>query len=259
MLGRPGRREVDKPGAFPDDREMRLLPPAARAKGPSFAGRGPRGHLFVCLSLSTLVLASLAAPGLPRGGPLEEIALTPRERADLLRGTVIVRAVAEPGKPGKTFEAVGVLPCGLEEAFAVITDYRRYPEFMPRVAQAVVRDEKGPVAVVEIHLSLPLGQSRRYRLRYESARTEEGFVVAWRKVAWPELPANQTVKDTSGRWLVRRFDAGGLLASYRVSTDPGPVPLGLDGLAESLGKRSLADVIEKVKTGARTLFRPRTN
>lgn len=184
--------------------------------------------------------------------------LTPRERTDILKGSVIIRVVADPGQPGRTFEAVGTLPCGLDEAFAVITDYRRYPEFMPRVAQAVVKDEGDAGAVVEIRLSLPLGQSRRYRLKYESVRMEEGFVVAWRKVPWPELPGNQTVKDTSGRWLVRTFDAGGLLASYRVRTDPGPIPLGLDGVAEVLGKRSMADVISNLRRRVRTLLRSGT-
>lgn len=184
--------------------------------------------------------------------------LTPRERTDILKGSVIVREFPDPGKPGKTFEAVGVLPCGLEKAFAVITDYRRYPEFMPRVAEAVVKQEGDAGAVVEIRLSLPLGQSRRYRLKYESVRMEEGFVVAWRKVSWPELPANQTIRDTSGRWLVRTFDAGGLLASYRVQTDPGPIPLGLDGLADALGKRGMADVITNLRRRVRTLFRSGT-
>lgn len=174
---------------------------------------------------------------------------------DILKGSVIIRVIPDPGMPGKTFEAVGTLPCGLDEAFAVITDYRRYPEFMPRVAQAVVKEEGDAGAVVEIRLSLPLGQSRRYRLKYESVRMGDAFVVAWRKVPWPELPANQTVKDTSGRWLVRTFDAGGLLASYRVRTDPGAIPLGLDGLADALGKRGMADVITNLRRRVRTLFR----
>jgi hypothetical protein len=208
------------------------------------------------LSLSALVPPSFAAPTLPAGDPPEEIVLTPRERTDILKGSVIIRVLPDPGKPGKTFEAVGTLPCGLDEAFAVITDYRRYPEFMPRVAQTVVKEEGDAGAVVEIWLSLPLGQSRRYRLKYDSVRMGEGFVVAWQKVPWPELPANQTVRNTSGRWLVRTFEAGGLLASYRARTDPGPIPLGLDGVADALGKRSMADVITNLRRRVRALFRP---
>jgi hypothetical protein len=199
-----------------------------------------------------LRIAALSAALLSQAYAAQEIPLAAAERSEVLKGKIVVRDIPDLGKPGKTFEALGVIPCGLEEAFAVITDYRHYAEFMPRVEQVVVREEDTTGHVVEIRLALPLGQQRRYRLKYCSRKTSEEFEVLWEKLPWPELPPNQTVKDTSGRWLVRTFDAGGLLASYRVYTDPGPIPLGLDGLAYTLGRRGMRDVIEKVRLRVRT-------
>jgi hypothetical protein len=182
--------------------------------------------------------------------------LTLRERADILKGGIILRELPNPRRPGKTFEALGVLPGGLDEAYAIITDYRRYPEFMPRVERVAVSDVSGTTSIVEIWLAFPFGQSKQYRLKYLSSRTAEGFEVTWEKLPWPSLPPAQTVKDTSGRWLVRRPEAGGILAAYRVYSDPGPVPLGLAGIAQALGKRSLADVIESTRRRIRELYLP---
>jgi hypothetical protein len=182
--------------------------------------------------------------------------LTPQERADILKGGIIVRDLPNPARPGKTFEALGSFPGGLDEAYAVITDYRRYPEFMPRVERVAVRDVNATTSIVEIRLAFPLGQSRQYRLEYRAARSGEGFEISWEKLPWPGLPPGQTVKDTSGRWLVRRAGASGVLAAYLVYSDPGPVPLGLTGTAQALSKRGLADVIERTRRRIRELFPP---
>lgn len=197
--------------------------------------------------------ASAAAPARSEE-TRQDLLLTSRERDDLLKGRVVLRDIPSPGMPGKTFEALGVLPGGFDEVYGVITDYARYPEFMPAVRNATVKEGNGDASVVEIRLVLPLGQSRQYRLRYTARRTADEIEVAWVKLPWPELPAAQTIRDTSGRWLVRKFDSGGLLAAYRVYTDPGRVPLGLTDLASALGKKSLPDVIRKTRQRILSLF-----
>jgi len=223
------------------------------------SGRG-RSLEFAIL-LTTLLIAS--APANPRASASapygteeirQDLPLTSKERDDLIKGNVVLRDIPNPGKPGRTFEALGLLPGGFDEAYAVITDFRRYPEFMPAVKNATVKEESGTAAVVEIRLTLPLGQSRRYRLKYMARKTADEIEVAWVKLPWPELPAGQTIQDTSGRWLVRKFDSGGLLAAYRAYTDPGSVPLGLTDLASALGKKSLSDVIRKTRQRILFLF-----
>jgi hypothetical protein len=215
---------------------------------------------FAILSTALLIAAAPAGPRAWASAPppseetRQDLLLTSKERDDLLKGRVVLRDIPSPGMPGKAFEALGVLPGGFDEAYAVITDYRRYPEFMPAVGNATVKEENGAAAVVELRLVLPLGQSRQYRLKYMARRTADEIEVAWVKMPWPELSASQTIQDTSGRWLVRKFDSGKLLASYRVYTDPGPVPLVLTGFASALGKKSLRDVIRKTRQRILFLF-----
>jgi len=210
--------------------------------------------------LAAVVLASPAVRGLPSGSPSAGAGqeapvpgLSALDRQEILKGHVVLKELPNPGKKGRTFEAVGVLPCGLDEAFGVITDYRRYPEFMPHVEDAAVRPQGPGVSIVELRLGLPFGMTKRYRLHYLCSRSAEGFDITWQMVPWPEVPPDEQIADTSGGWRVRKFEGGGLLAAYRVYTDPGHVPLGLTGLAMALAKRSIPAVIEKTRDRIRTL------
>jgi hypothetical protein len=220
----------------------------------------------VLLLVATLVgtaSALLVTAGLPAAGAnvrsagpsagqeglvqLEPVTLSADEQAQILAGRVVLREIPNPGLKGGTFEAVGLLPGTLDEALAAITDYRHYADFMPRVERVVVTEEGPAVFLVEQYLKLPLGAHRRYRLRYSARRATDGFRIDWVKVAWPEVPARQTVAQTSGHWQVSSFGEGRLLAVYHVYTDPGYVPLGMKGLALSLSKHDLPKVIERVR------------
>jgi hypothetical protein len=204
-----------------------------------------------CLSASTSAVA--------RGGQvqLEPVSLSPAEQASVQAGRIIVREVAAPGSKGRTFEAVGIITGSLEEVLGIVTDYRSYHEFMPRVERTVVTDESDSVALVEQYLKLPLGVHKRYRLRYAVRWADAGFRVEWHKVPWPEVPLSQSVVDTSGFWQVGQLGQGRLLAVYRVHTDPGRVPLGMKGLALSLSKHEIPKVIERVRKRHGSLFGPR--
>jgi Polyketide cyclase / dehydrase and lipid transport len=220
----------------------------------------------VPLFVATLVGAASAffvAAGLPVAGAvgrssgpsagqegliqLDPVTLSADEQAQVLAGRVILREIPNPGLKGGTFEAVGLLPGTLDEALAAITDYSHYADFMPRVERVAVTEEGPAVFLVEQYLKLPLGAHRRYRLRYSARRAADGFRIDWIQVAWPEVPARQTVAQTSGHWQVSSFGEGRLLAVYHVYTDPGYVPLGMKGLALSLSKRDLPKIIERVR------------
>lgn len=195
----------------------------------------------------------------PQAGALEVEGqpLSDLERAAVLKGKIILREIPSPGRKGRTYEAVGILLGTVDEVLKVVTDYRRYDEFMPRVERTVVTDESDTAFLVEQYLKLPLGVHRRYRLRYSVRRGDDGFRIDWEKVPWPEVPLSQSVVDTSGHWRVARFSGGGLLAFYRVYTDPGRVPLGMKGLALSLSKHEIPKVIERVRQRLRSLSAPR--
>ncbi len=215
--------------------------------------------MILKISLATLaVLAAVgpavrAAPRQDAGSPqeailqLDPVVLSAAEHAEVLKGKIVLRDIANPGLAGRTFEAIGTLPGTLDQVLAIILDYRHYDEFMPRVEHIVVTDEAPLVSLVEQHLKLPLGIVRRYRLRYTARPGANGFRVDWVKVPWPELPLSHSVADTSGHWQVAQAPHGGLLAVYHVYTDPGRVPLGMKGLALSMSKHDLPKVIEAVR------------
>ncbi len=215
--------------------------------------------MILKISLATLAvlavvgLAVRAAPRQDAGSPqaailqLDPVVLSAAEQAEVLKGKIVLKDVPNPGLEGRSFEAIGTLPGTLDQVLAVILDYRHYDEFMPRVERIVVTDEGPFVSLVEQHLKLPLGITRRYRLRYTARPGVNGFRVDWAKVPWPEVPLSHSVRDTSGHWQVAQAPAGGLLAVYHVYTDPGRVPLGLKGLALSMSKHDLPKVIEAVR------------
>lgn len=217
--------------------------------------------LLAFLACAAVAVAVTVEPqgALPQAAPpaAADQTLSSVERAEVLKGRIVLREIPNPGRKGRTFEAVGVLPVSLDDALSVITDYRSYGDFMPRVERTVVTDESASVSVVEQYLKLPLGTHRRFRLRYSVRRGDDSFRVDWEKIPWPEVPLSRSVVDTSGHWRVGRFPEGGLLACYHVYTDPGRVPLGMKGLALSLSKHEIPKVVERVRQRLRSLSAPR--
>src|SRR5512136_101141 len=93
-------------------------------------------------ALGMIPLVALAVGLAPAG---QDAPPTEAERAELRKGHVVLKEIPSPGKKGRTFQALGILPCGLDEAFAVLTDFGRYHEFMPQVQRAEARPD-GPGA-----------------------------------------------------------------------------------------------------------------
>jgi len=216
--------------------------------------------------LSVILLAAAFSPlfapaparavGIQVGEPKREIVLSPEERSLVLKGKIVLRDLPNPGRKGRTYEAVGVLQGSIDEAFAVLTDYVCYADYMPSVGAVRICEVAGPISVVEVMLHLPLGVKKQYRLRYTSTRHESGFDVTWEKLSWPELKPNQTIADTSGFWLIRRFKDGGLLAVYHIYTDPGHVPLGLTGVAQGIARSKIPDGIVNLRARILEVYRP---
>jgi hypothetical protein len=222
--------------------------------------KGEKSLLSALLLAATFFLLSAPAPvraaANPRPETNREVALSPEERALILKGKIVLRDLPNPGRKGRTYEAVGILQGSLDEAFAVLTDFGAYADYMPNVAAVRVCDVTGPCSVVEVKLHLPLGVKKQYRLRYTSARYDSGFEVSWQKLPWLELKPSQTVIDTSGFWSVRTFEDRGLLAVYHIYTDPGHVPLGLTGVAQGVARSKIPAVISKLRERMQSLYHP---
>ena len=205
-----------------------------------------------------LALAGTPAYAAARAHPdtARDLRLTAEERSLLIKGKIVLREIAEEGRRGRTYEALGLVQGSLDEAAFVLTDFEHYPEFMPNVSAVTLCERAEPCSVVETTLRLPLGIKKRYRLRYTAARVAAGFELLWEKVDWPELKPSQTIVDTSGYWLVRGFEEGGLIVVYHVYTDPGKVPLGMSGIARGMAKAKIPDGIVSLRERVRSVFRP---
>jgi len=212
------------------------------------------------LSAASFLLVLAVSPGRAADGVSlttdNEVVLTPEERATVLRGKIVLRTIPSPGRNGRTYEAIGLIQGTLEEAMSVLTDFERYPEYMPNVSASRVCERVEPCSVIETTLHLPLGVKKQYRLRYTGSREEDGFRLSWEMMPWPELKPSNAIADTSGFWLVRAFEEGGLIVVYRVYTDPGHVPLGLKGVAQGMAKRKIPDGIIKLRERVRSVFGP---
>lgn len=217
--------------------------------------------LSALLSAAIFFLLSAGGPvraaGSPRLESNREVVLSPEERALILKGKIILRNLPNPGHKGRTYEAIGVLQGSLDEALAVLTDFGRYPEYMPNVGAVKICEVTDAGSVVEVKLHLPLGVKKQYRLRYSWTRDDSGFELIWDKLPWPELKPSQTVTDTSGFWSIRKFEGDRLLAVYHVYTDPGHVPLGLTGVAQGIARSKIPDGIVKLRERILRIYRPR--
>lgn len=231
-------------------------------------GQAPMDRKPSLIAATPLLLALMASgpvglSGTAAGGSTssalaqepQEIVLSPAESQEILQGQIVVRRIPNPGRKGRTYEAVGVIQGTLEEVYAILTDYRAYRELHDTLTIISVRDESDTAAVVEYSLDLPLGMKKIFRMRYAAQKGAHDFFVSWQKLPWPELKPRHAVTDTSGFWRVRELESGGLLAAARIYADPGPVPLGLKGLALSLTKKRLPAMIRSVR---RRLVRLRT-
>jgi Polyketide cyclase / dehydrase and lipid transport len=199
-----------------------------------------RHRTILGLGLSLL----LAAP------PAPAAELGSRERERVSAGEILVRELSAASDERKSFEAFVEIPAHRSEVLRVLQDYERYPEFMPRVRRVDVLERSGEQAVLAYTLALPLGHQKRYRIAIEA---EPGpgaqSLLRWNLVAWEGLAESETIRDTRGSWQLEPGSRGeaSTFVTYRVSTDPGPIPLGLGWIVDWMSEKSLPAVLEKTR------------
>ena len=73
--------------------------------------------------------------------------------------------------------------------------------------------------------------------------------VKWKKIEWPGLKLNETIRDTEGFWFISSFPekADHVLAVYHVYTDPGPIPFYIRWIADWMAKNSVPKMIIATK------------
>jgi ribosome-associated toxin RatA of RatAB toxin-antitoxin module len=203
--------------------------------------------MFCCITCMLLIPTVLNAAHFI---PLDE-----HTKKAISQGEIVVREIDAGGKKGRTLEAVGLIKASRENIVRVLTDYKKYPEFMPNVSRIEVVEQRGNEAVLNYTLTLPLKKIKKYRLRIsESEFANNISSIDWRMQKWPELKIEETISDTTGYWHIEEKSENISLVLYHVYTDPGPIPFGMGWIVEILSKKSIPEVLLQTKRRAEKLY-----
>lgn len=160
---------------------------------------------------------------------------------------------SKPGSTGKTFAAGTILNAPLSKVCATIQAYEDYPGFMPNTAGVKVVRQPDDTALVDFTLNLPLGKIKKYRLKMSPRLNPATCYLSWKMQPWEGLKQEETIADTSGHWELSSLtgNPGKTVVKYQVFTDPGPVPLGLGWIVDSMSKDSIPKMMEALRNKLR--------
>ncbi|MBE3026425.1 hypothetical protein [Janthinobacterium sp. GW458P] len=73
--------------------------------------------------------------------------------------------------------------------------------------------------------------------------------LSWKLVPMEGLKVEDTIADTSGYWQLWSdpLDAGAAAVKYQVYTDPGPVPMGLGWIVDSMSRDSIPKMFDALR------------
>ena len=151
--------------------------------------------------------------------------------------------------PGKTYVAATIMNASIQRLCSVIMNYPDYPLFMPNTERTTVLSTSDDATLVEMLLRLPLGKTKRYRLKMTPTVAPQSCQVAWKLVPTEGLQQSETITDTSGYWLFTPDpkDASKTLVKYFVFADPGPIPFGLGWIVDMMTRISLPRTLEALR------------
>lgn len=152
-----------------------------------------------------------------------------------------LRDVSKAGMPGKAFATTTSMPASVATVCAAIQDFAGYPQFMPNVDKVKVTAAGGGASLVDVTLKLPMGKIKQYRLRMTPKVLDASCSLAWKLVPMEGVKVEDTIVDTSGYWQLSPdpLDAGVAAVKYQIYTDPGPVPMGLGWIVDSMSRDSI--------------------
>lgn len=183
------------------------------------------------------------------------IFLNEREKELIDRGEIIVREIDAGNKNGRTFEALGVINAPQAQVLQALTDYGKYPEFMPNVSHIEILKQNRNEAVLNYTLTLPLGKIKKYRLRiYITKPDRQTSKIQWQYLIWPGLKMEESIIDTSGYWFIEELSKSSSLVLYHVYTDPGPIPFGLGWIVDVLSKNSVPEALLQTKLRTEQIY-----
>lgn len=179
----------------------------------------------------------------------KEIILSQDEKDLLAQGEIIVRDLSSTDDDGKTVEAVGLIEASIDEIYQVLISFEDYDKFMPNITHVEILEKNSNHAILGYSLELPMNKIKKYRLEMFYGMDENHAHLNWKMVAWPGLEDSETIRNTTGFWLIKNDSdhEEHVIALYHVFTDPGEIPLGLGWIVDLLTYYSVPSVLINTK------------
>lgn len=130
----------------------------------------------------------------------------------------------------------------LEHVFRVITDFERYPEFLPEIRG--VRIDRRKKTAMEVTFSAQIFTAIEYTLRISLEAPE---LMHW------TLLRGQVLRKNEGGWVLASGLDGSTTATYRIELGFGPLIPGV--VAKTLAASTLPNTLERFKARAETTYR----
>jgi len=198
--------------------------------------------------VKALAVSALLLTGSAHAGDRQAINMN-----ELSESQITMVDVTKAGQPGKAFMAATIIDAPVPKLCSIILNFSGYPGFMPNVDKVTVAHGAGDSSLVDMVLKLPLGKIKKYRLKMTPKVSATSCELSWKQVPWDGLKQEETIADTTGYWQLTQqaADKGKTVVRYFVYTDPGPVPIGVGWIVDSMSKDSIPKTLEALRSKTR--------
>jgi ribosome-associated toxin RatA of RatAB toxin-antitoxin module len=133
-----------------------------------------------------------------------------------------------------------VINAPVEKVFDVVTNYERYPDFLPEVKEVRASNRKGSEVDLQYKVDLVV-KTIRYTIHVKEERPS--------RMSWTFIDG-EVMKDNKGGWVLESAGEGKTKATYNVEVTVGPlVP---KSILNTLVDSSLPKMLEAFKKRAET-------
>lgn len=166
------------------------------------------------------------------------------EQVELEKNNLLVRELDPGTRAGQTFEVIGYINAPQTRIVETLGDFKAYPAFMPYMELVEILSFDGQTSVLNFYLSLPMDIKKKYRIQISTINQHNGLIrLEWQTMKWPGLKPSETIRETSGYWLVQGLSPERSLVLHHVYSDPGAIPFGLGWLFDMLTENSVPQAL----------------
>lgn len=182
--------------------------------------------------------------------------LNAEQQKDLAAGKIVIQVLKQDDAHMHVLNGYMLVQAPPQTLLEVLTNFQQLPSYTPNLKRIAVLESSATSALLNFELALPFGVKKRYRLRMDYESVEAAFGqgakrVAWLIQPWPELAPEETIKFTSGFWLMQpTANPHQTQLTYHTETDPGEVPFGLGWIVEYLTNKTVVELLSKTRKRA---------